>query len=203
MVSGVGVMSNFSDLAKKINEENHKAETLSQEAQPFKSVLDNSETEELIEKARQSLIAEKNGSDAKTSINGATGTSSGGQKTAQQGSSPYTRTTGSTQTSGGAQPYRSPYVGSNTYNKPEDIDDKARKYSKGCVQTSMESIKKTKNNWDIVTAVNQSFEDRHKSAQQLLKEQKKQDRKETRAQLLLEFGCLTIENFYKMLGGKK
>ena len=136
-------MSNFSDLAKKINAENQKSETISQEAQPFKSVLDNSETEELIEKARQSLIAEKNGTDAKTSINGA-GPASTGQKTAQSNSSsPYSRTTSGSQSSSGAQPYRSPYVGGNTYSKPEDIDDKARKYSKGCVQASMESIKKT------------------------------------------------------------
>lgn len=195
-------MANFSDLARKINEENQKTETIAQEAQPFKSVLDNSETEELIEKARQSLIAEKNGSESKTSINGSGAQSSSGQKTPSSGS-PYTRNGTGTQSSAGAQPYRSPYVGTSNYNKTEDIDEKARKYSKCCVQASMESIKKTKNNWDIVSAVNQSFEDRRKSEKQLLKERRKQDRKEARAQLLLEFGCLTIENFYKMIGGKK
>ena len=192
-------MANFSDLARKINEENQKSGVIVQEAQPFKSTLDTSETDEFIEKARQSLIGEKDASN-KGNIAGTaktqTSSSAYGQRTAN----------GQTQQSGTAQSaYRSPYVGGTVYpgTKAEDIDTKAKKYSQKCIQVSIDVEQSSKNNWDIVSVINESYADKKKSAEQRAKDKKKKRDKESTAQLFLELGCITIESFYRMLGGKK
>lgn len=182
-------MDVMDDIIKSINDEMIQEMLSNQYVEPLTIKIDNSKSAENLEKTRKSLISEKESKERLASGTYRPSASSSGNTTSQTTSS-Y---------NSGSSSYRS-YV--SYMPKTETEEEKAKKFANQCAKDAIKKAGTTKRDWDIVSSINKSSQDKSKTPKEVAREKRNRKWKKTALRSMIAIGKTAIEILY-LKGGKR
>lgn len=178
------------DIIKSINDEMIQEMLSNQYVEPLTIKIDNSKSAENLEKTRKSLISEKESKERLASGTYRPSASSSSSSTTSQTSNSY---------NSGSSSYRS-YV--SYMPKTETEEEKAKKFANQCAKDAIKKAGTTKRDWDIVSSINKSSQDKSKTPKEIAKEKRHRKWKKTTLRSVIAIGKTAIEILY-LKGGKR